>query len=202
MPNWIWHTYVCTHSIHLHIHTMYSCRQKRSADPAKPIWHTQIILCFFLSTHPLYCTIYGLRVHGTVLSVSLVHCLFQGKNLCAAGEHELHTGWIMNKRTTCRRTGTLRIRHEVRGAANGNTWKGLTGRGLGCPPLQCHVEHCAQLLGKYCDFIWVRLTLSLRHAAYERCAILDKQQGRTAHVCMPVCVWVCMVRVSVFFNFT
>lgn len=129
------------------VHIAYICTYircivvgKRGAQTLQSQFGIRKLFCgFFLSTHPLYCTIYGLRVHGTVLSVSLVHCLFQGKNLCAAGEHELHTGWIMNKRTTCRRTGTLRIRHEVRGAANGNTWKGLTGRGGGWAAPPCNV---------------------------------------------------------------
>lgn len=116
-----------------------------------------------------------------------------GGSLCAAGEHDLHTGWIMNKRATCRRTGTLRIRHELP-AVSGNTWEGMKGArgsrqaGVWLVPLQCQVEHCAQLLGKYCDFIWVRLTLSLKHATYERFAKLDKEQGRAAYVCMRVCV--------------
>lgn len=183
--------YICIHNIQTCVYTydIYcSCKQKTSTGFAKrcllPIWHAQINLWFFasycLSTHPLYTSM-------RVLSMSLVHCLFQGeKNLCAAGEHELHTGWIMNKRTACRRTGTLRIRHEVPAATHGSAWKGVTGVWL--LPLQCHVEQRAQLLGKYCDFIWVRLTLSLRHAANERCATLDKQQARAAYVCMCVCV--------------
>lgn len=142
IPNWIWHAYV--HIVYICTYIRCIVVGKRGAHTLQSEGHSQFsirkLFCgFFRSTHPLYYTIYGLRVHGTVLSVSLVHCLFQGKNLCAAGEHELHTGWIMNKRTTCRRTGTLRIRHEVRGAANGNTWKGLTGRGGGWAAPPCNV---------------------------------------------------------------
>lgn len=133
-----------------------------------------------------------MRVHGTVLSVSLVHCLFQGKNLCAAGEHELHTGWIMNKRTTCRRTGTLRIRHEVLGAANGNTWKGLTGRGLGCPPP--FAMSCGALRSAAWQILWFHL--GSPHIVFEARGVWatrdTRQATRQGSARVHACVWVCV----------
>lgn len=141
--------------------------------------------------------------------MSHVHCVFRlrgsgggevgvtGENSCAAGEHDLHTGWIMNRRT-CRCKRILRIRHEVPVAGERRRATGRVGTAVGVwlVPLQWQVEHCAQLLGKYCDFIWVRLALSLMHAAYERCARQQAVRRKGSMfcecvcACVSVCVWV------------